>query len=63
MYYVRFYDESGKLIVSPDLVKTKLTEDLRERLNHSAGVTALKRGTAALIRSASKDRSEPLLKS
>lgn len=63
MYYIRFYDESGKLIVSPDLVKTKLTEDLRERLNNAAGVTAFKRGTAALIRSASKDRSEPLLKS
>jgi hypothetical protein len=56
LYYVRFYDLDGRLITNPDLVKISLTEELRARLNSSAGVTALQRGTATLIRKASEER-------
>lgn len=61
LYYVRFFDNEGRIISSPDIVKSELSDELRARLKSTAGVTALQRGTAALIRTASEDRSEPLL--
>lgn len=61
LYYVRFYDASGKIIINPDLIKTALTEELRARLNSTFGVTSLQRGTATLIKKASEERSGPLI--
>ena len=56
LYYVRFYDKDGKLILNPELIKIPFTEELRARLNSTAGVTSLQRGTASLIRKASDER-------
>jgi hypothetical protein len=61
LYYVRFYDASGKVITNLDLIRIPLTEELRARLNSSAGVTSYQRGTAALIKKASEERSDSLL--
>jgi len=61
LYYVRFYDAEGRIIATPDLIKLKLTDELRSRLNESAGVTAIQRGTASLIREASLNRKTSLI--
>jgi len=61
LYYVRFYDKSGSLIPNPDLLQISLTEELRTRLNASSGVTALQRGTAALIKKSAEERSKSLI--
>lgn len=61
IYYVRFYDSENRLISNPELKKIPLTEELRERLNSTAGVTAIQRGTSNLIRKASEDRTNNLL--
>lgn len=61
LYYVRFYDSENRLVLNPELHKIPLTEELRGRLNSSAGVTAIQRGTANLIRKASEERTGNLL--
>jgi len=62
LYYVRFYDASGGVIMNPDLIRAQLTEELRSRLSSASGVTSMQRGTAALIKKASKERTGPLIK-
>lgn len=62
LYYLKFFDAEGRLISNPNIQQVELTEDLRAKLNASAGVTSLQRGTAALMRAASDERTGPLLK-
>jgi hypothetical protein len=62
LYYVRFYDASGQVVTNPSLIKIPLTDEIKSRLSSTSGVTSLQRGTAALIKKASEERTGSLIK-
>jgi hypothetical protein len=61
LYHVRFYDEHGRLITSPNLVRVELDGELKRRFLSATGVTAIQRGTAALIKKSSINRKRKLV--
>lgn len=61
LYFLRFFNKSQQTIGNINLVNIELTEELKERLSSTAGVTGLRRGLVPVMQKASDERSCPLI--
>jgi len=61
LYFVRFWTNEGQQIVEPDLVEIPLSDELERRMSTMLGVTAMHRGTAALMKRSASERTSRLL--
>ena len=61
LYFVRFFDGSGKGITDLNLIEIESTEEIKEKLSSTAGVTALRRGFKPILNKAVQDRKGKLL--
>jgi hypothetical protein len=61
LYFVRFWGNGGHQIVDADLIQIPLTDDLERRMSTMLGVTAMNRGTAALMVKSATERDSKLL--